>query len=106
MSEMSQLNSPPARRPFSRTLRYLAPNVVTCLSMLCAVFAMQAALRGEIVVACWWVAYSTLTDKLDGIVARALKASSPTRKAQSMPSCSKSTGRSLEPNSSAMPGWR
>ncbi len=77
MSEMSNLNSPPARRPVSRTLRYLAPNVVTCLSMLCAVFAMQAALRGEIVVACWWVAYSTLTDKLDGIVARALKASSP-----------------------------
>lgn len=77
MTEMSQVNSPPTRRPLSRTLRYLAPNVVTCLSMLCAVFAMQAALRGEIIVACWWVAYSTLTDKLDGIVARALKASSP-----------------------------
>lgn len=64
-------------RALSRTLRYLAPNAVTSLSILCAVFAMQAALRGQIVVACWWVAYSTLTDKLDGIVARALKASSP-----------------------------
>ena len=40
-------------------------------------FAVQAVLRGEIVEGCWWVAYSTLTDKLDGIVARALKASSP-----------------------------
>ena len=27
MREMSQLNSPPARRPFSRTLRYLAPEL-------------------------------------------------------------------------------
>lgn len=74
---MSEVTSDSVRRPFSRTLRYLAPNVVTCLSMLCAVFAVQAVLRGEIVVGCWWVAYSTLTDKLDGIIARALKASSP-----------------------------
>ena len=69
--------SPAAGRPLARTLRYLAPNAMTCLSILCAVFAVQAVLRGEIVEGCWWVAYSTLTDKLDGIVARALKASSP-----------------------------
>ena len=65
------------RRPFSRTLRFVAPNAVTALSILCAVMAVQAALRGEIVTACWWVTYSTLTDKLDGYVARALNASSP-----------------------------
>lgn len=65
------------RRPFSRTLRFVAPNAVTALSILCAVMAVQAALRGEIVTACWWVTYSTLTDKLDGLVARAVKGSSP-----------------------------
>jgi CDP-diacylglycerol--serine O-phosphatidyltransferase len=74
---MSEVSSHPGRRPLGRTLRYLAPNLVTCLSILCAVVAVQAVLRGEIVEGCWWVAYSTLTDKLDGIVARALKASSP-----------------------------
>ena len=44
--------------------------------MVCAVLAIQATLRGEFVTACWWVLYSTLTDKLDGMVARLLKASS------------------------------
>ena len=77
MSDNNAVTSHPVRRPLARTLRYLAPNVVTCLSIVCAVFAVQAVLRNEFVVACWWVAYSTLTDKLDGIVARALKASSP-----------------------------
>lgn len=67
----------PGRAPLSHTLRYLAPNVVTALSMVCAVLAIQAVLRGETIAACWWVLYSTVTDKLDGYVARALKASSP-----------------------------
>ncbi len=64
-------------RPLSRTLRYLAPNAVTSLSMICSVMAVQAALRGQIVEGCWWIAYSTLTDKMDGYVARKLNASSP-----------------------------
>ncbi len=64
-------------RPLSRTLRYLAPNAVTSLSLLCSVMAVQASLRGQIVEGCWWIAYSTLTDKLDGYVARKLNASSP-----------------------------
>lgn len=57
------------------TLRFFAPNAVTGLSVVCAVLAVQAALRGQYIAACWWVLYSTLTDKLDGIVARALNAS-------------------------------
>lgn len=64
-------------RPVSRTLRYLAPNAITAVSLLCSVMAIQAALRDQIVQACWWIAYSTLTDKLDGFVARRLNASSP-----------------------------
>jgi CDP-diacylglycerol--serine O-phosphatidyltransferase len=46
------------------------------MSIVCAVLAVQAALRGEYMNACWWVIYSTITDKLDGLVARALRASS------------------------------
>lgn len=53
----------------------MLPNLVTGLSVVCAVLAVQSALRGEFISACWWVLYSTITDKLDGIVARALNAS-------------------------------
>lgn len=58
-------------------LRFVVPNLVTGLSVVCAVLAVQAALRGEYISACWWVLYSTITDKFDGIVARVLDASSP-----------------------------
>lgn len=71
------MTEPQTARPLSRTLRYLAPNLVTAMSIVCAVLSVQQAMRGEIVQACWWVVYSTLTDKLDGIVARAVKGSSP-----------------------------
>ncbi|MCS6915761.1 MAG: CDP-alcohol phosphatidyltransferase family protein [Myxococcales bacterium] len=60
-----------------RTLRYLVPNAVTALSIVFAVLAIQAAVRGEIVWGAWWALYSTLTDKLDGALARWLRASSP-----------------------------
>lgn len=58
-------------------LRYLAPNLVTAGSIVCAVLSVQAALRGDWVDACFWVLYSTITDKFDGLVARALNASTP-----------------------------
>lgn len=64
-------------RSFTRSLRYLAPNLVTGASVVFAVLALQAALRGEYIWGAWWSLYSTLTDKLDGVVARMLKASSP-----------------------------
>ena len=64
-------------RPLGRTLRYLAPNLVTAGSVVFSVLAIQAAVRGEIIWGAWWGLYSTLTDKLDGAVARWLKASSP-----------------------------
>ena len=61
----------------TRTLRYLAPNAVTAGSIVFAVLALQATIRGEIMWGAWWALYSTFTDKLDGWVARRLKASSP-----------------------------
>lgn len=67
----------PASSSMLRTLRYAAPNLVTGASVVFAVLALQAALRGEYIWGAWWALYSTLTDKLDGLVARTLKASSP-----------------------------
>lgn len=64
-------------RPFSQTVRYILPNVVTAASVVFSVLAVQSALRGEIIGGCWWMLYSTLTDKLDGLVARMVKGSSP-----------------------------
>ena len=58
-------------------MRFMAPNLVTAGSIVCAVFSVQAALRGDLVGACFWILYSTITDKFDGLVARALKASTP-----------------------------
>lgn len=63
--------------PVRRTLRYLAPNLVTMASVVFAVLALQATIRGEMIWGAWWGLYSTLTDKLDGLVARLLRASSP-----------------------------
>ncbi len=60
-----------------RFLRFLAPNLVTAGSIVCAVLSMQAALRRDWVSACFWILYSTITDKFDGLVARGLKASTP-----------------------------
>lgn len=65
------------RKDFTRFLRYLAPNLVTTASIVFSVLAVQATIRGEMVWGAWWGLYSTLTDKLDGIVARLLRASTP-----------------------------
>jgi CDP-diacylglycerol--serine O-phosphatidyltransferase len=56
-------------------MRYMAPNLVTAGSIVCAVLSMQAALRADWVSACFWILYSTITDKFDGLVARKLNAS-------------------------------
>lgn len=75
--EDSTQPKPSSESSFTRTLRYIAPNAVTGASVVFAVLALQAVSRGEFVWAAWWSLYSTLTDKLDGVVARLLKASSP-----------------------------
>jgi CDP-diacylglycerol--serine O-phosphatidyltransferase len=69
--------SPREESRLTRKLRYLTPNLVTAGSIVFAVLAVQSAIRGEVIWGAWWALYSTLTDKLDGAVARLLKASSP-----------------------------
>jgi CDP-diacylglycerol--serine O-phosphatidyltransferase len=66
------MNSPSERTP----LRYAAPNVVTGLAMFFGLTAMVCATQGEYVFAGWLIIWATFLDRLDGVVARLLKATS------------------------------
>jgi len=57
-------------------LRYVAPNLVTSAAMLLGMLAVVMAMEGAHVTAAWLVVWSTFLDRADGIVARALKATS------------------------------
>jgi len=56
--------------------RYLVPNAITATSIALGLVSIQASLDGHYRSAAWWALYAAFTDKLDGFVARALKASS------------------------------
>ena len=58
------------------SLRYLVPNALTSMSVALGLLSIQASLAGSYRMAAWWAMYCVLTDKLDGLAARALKASS------------------------------
>jgi len=60
----------------SRVLRYLAPNVVTLSSMIFGLVSLWSAHEGDAPLAAWMIIYAVLTDRLDGLIARALKATS------------------------------
>ena len=66
------MNSPSERTP----LRYAAPNIVTGLAMFFGLTAMVSATHGEFVFAGWLIIWATFLDRLDGVVARLLKATS------------------------------
>lgn len=56
--------------------RFLAPNAVTAASMVVAVMAMIQASRGAHEWAAWLIVWCALLDRLDGALARFLRASS------------------------------
>src|SRR5580692_5596196 len=60
----------------TRVLRYMAPNLITLSSMVFGLMALWAAHNGEPALAAWLIIYAVLTDRLDGLVARAMKATS------------------------------
>ncbi len=65
------------REPEStRRIRYLAPNAITAASMMFGMVSLWSAHRGEFSLAAWMIIYAVLTDRLDGVVARLLKATS------------------------------
>jgi CDP-diacylglycerol---serine O-phosphatidyltransferase len=59
-----------------RFLRYLAPNAVTAFGLVCGLASLWAAHQGRLRDAAWLIAWAVLTDKLDGTVARRLRATS------------------------------
>jgi CDP-diacylglycerol--serine O-phosphatidyltransferase len=59
-----------------RVLRYLAPNLITLSSMIFGLVSLWAAHNGDPALAAWMIIYAVLTDRIDGLVARALKATS------------------------------
>ena len=60
----------------ARFLRYLAPNLMTLSSMVFGLVSLWAAHTGEFDLAGWMIIYAVLTDRLDGLVARAVKGTS------------------------------
>ncbi|MBP6631026.1 MAG: CDP-alcohol phosphatidyltransferase family protein [Kofleriaceae bacterium] len=59
-----------------RLIRYLAPNALTAISMTFGLISLVAAHRGNYALAGWMVIYAVLSDRLDGLLARALRATS------------------------------
>ncbi|HET9624394.1 MAG TPA: CDP-alcohol phosphatidyltransferase family protein [Kofleriaceae bacterium] len=60
----------------ARFLRYLAPNVITLSSMIFGLVSLWSTHNGHYPLAGWLVIYAVLTDRMDGIVARAVKGTS------------------------------
>ena len=58
------------------SLRFVPPNLVTCLGMTAGLMSIRESITGDFVGAAWFIMLSVLLDKLDGSVARLLKASS------------------------------
>ena len=59
-----------------RFFRYLAPNLITLSSMIFGLASLWSAHNGDPALAGWMIIYAVLTDRIDGLVARSLKATS------------------------------
>lgn len=59
-----------------RFLRYLAPNLITLSSMIFGLVSLWSSHKGNYPLAGWLIIYAVLTDRLDGLVARAVKGTS------------------------------
>jgi CDP-diacylglycerol--serine O-phosphatidyltransferase len=59
-----------------RVLRYLAPNLITLSSMIFGLVSLWSAHNDDPALAAWMIIYAVLCDRIDGLVARALKATS------------------------------
>lgn len=62
--------------PSSRFFRYLAPNLITLSSMIFGLVSLWSCHHGDFSLAGWMICYAVLTDRLDGLVARAVKGTS------------------------------
>nr|MCH9687301.1 CDP-alcohol phosphatidyltransferase family protein [Deltaproteobacteria bacterium] len=63
--------------PPKRLLRYLAPNLVTSVGVLFGLASIVASFEQRFADAAWLIMWAVLLDRIDGLVARLLKATSP-----------------------------
>ncbi len=66
----------PAETESIRSIRYLAPNLITGMSLLFGITSIAASYHHNWDLAGWMIIYATLCDRLDGLVARYLRATS------------------------------
>ncbi len=60
----------------TRFFRYLAPNLITLSSMIFGLVSLWSSSNGNYPLAAWLIIYAVLTDRMDGLVARAVKGTS------------------------------
>ena len=60
----------------TRLARYLVPNMITMSSIVFGMFSLWESHRGNFDAAGWWIIYAVLFDRLDGLSARLLRATS------------------------------
>ena len=53
------------------------PNALTCINLLCGCIALTCIFRGNLVIGAYFVGIAAVADFFDGLVARALRVSSP-----------------------------
>ena len=61
----------------ARFLRYLAPNLVTSVGLLFGLMSLVATSEARFVDAGWLIIWAVMLDRMDGLVARSLRATSP-----------------------------
>ena len=59
-----------------KRIRYVFPNLITFVALLCGIYSIKLSIEGSFVSASWFIIYSILLDKLDGTLAKMLKAQS------------------------------
>ncbi len=60
----------------TRTLRYLAPNLITTANLVFGMLSLSATARGDYIMGGWFIIYAVLGDRLDGFVARLVRGTS------------------------------
>ena len=77
---MTDLSGAPPSIPVEgealRRIRYLAPNAVTTLNLLLGMLALVAARDGNWQLSAWMILWAVLCDRVDGLLARKLHATS------------------------------
>jgi CDP-diacylglycerol--serine O-phosphatidyltransferase len=73
---MDPVGAPVIETENERQIRYLAPNLITLTSLLFGITSIAASYHHNWDLAGWMIIYSVLCDRLDGLVARRLHATS------------------------------